>query len=281
MVPVTLNIHGGATDKQVHYEVLNNARITPVAMMVTVFNALHGLNEYGEETTYRLTGRIEVNGYPDVALDNMYSPNDFGQPAAIQLAMSVGDRFGRVFDNAFNAADVRGVHLDMELIRERRGVTLESVHTDVVEARPGDDLVVEAVLRPYRGERIVRRIPIHIPTSASKGLLHVLVGDGDTLDRMRRGPMVAGRKLDVASTIAMLNREHKNDRLYVSLLQSDPEAVVGDKIMPSLPLSVMNVMDPLRNSRDMVVFGESAVSEASAQLNYVVSGFEILNLTIK
>jgi len=281
MVPVTLTIHGGATDKQVHYEVLNNARITPVAMMVTVFNALHGLNEYGEETTYRLTGRIEVNGYPDVALDNMYSPNDFGQPAAIQLAMSVGDRFGRVFDNAFNATDVRGVHLDMELIRERRGVTLESVHTDVVEARPGDDLVVEAVLRPYRGERIVRRIPIHIPTSASKGLLHVLVSDGDTLDRMRRGPMLAGRKLDVASTIAMLNREHKNDRLYVSLLQSDPEAVVGDKIMPSLPLSVINVMDPLRNSRDMVVFGESAVSEASAQLNYVVSGFEILNLIIK
>jgi hypothetical protein len=281
MVPVTLTIHGGATDKQVHYEVLNNARITPVAMMVTVFNALHGLNEYGEETTYRLTGRIEVNGYPDVALDNMYSPNDFGQPAAIQLAMSVGDRFGRVFDNAFNAADVRGVHLDMELIRERRGVSLESVHTDVVEARPGDDLTVEAVLRPYRGERIVRHIPIHIPTSASKGLLHVLVSDGDTLDRMRRGPMLAGRKLDVASTIAMLNREHKNDRLYVSLLQSDPEAVVGDKIMPSLPLSVINVMDPLRNSRDMVVFGESAVSEASAQLNYVVSGFEILNLTIK
>jgi hypothetical protein len=281
MVPVTLTIHGGATDKQVHYEVLNNSRITPVAMMVTVFNALHGLNEYGEETTYRLTGRIEVNGYPDVALDNMYSPNDFGQPAAIQLAMSVGDRFGRVFDNAFNATDVRGVHLDMELIRERRGVTLESVHTDLVEARPGDDLVVEAVLRPYRGERIVRRIPIHIPTSASKGLLHVLVSDGDTLDRMRRGPMLAGRKLDVASTIAMLNREHKSDRLYVSLLQSDPEAVVGDKIMPSLPLSVINVMDPLRNSRDMVVFGESAVSEASAQLNYVVSGFEILNLTIK
>lgn len=281
MVPVTLTIHGGSTNKQVHYEVLNNARITPVAMMVTVFNALHGLNEYGEETTYRLNGRIEVNGYPDVALKNLYSPNDFGQPAAIQLAMSVGDHFGRVFDNAYNAADIRGVQLDLELIRQRRGVVLESARTDLIEARPGDELVVEAVLRPYRGERIVRRIPIRIPASVSKGLLRILVSDGDTLERMRRGPMMSGRKLDVASTIAMLNREHKSDRLYVSLLEADPEAVVGDKVMPNLPLSVMNVMDGLRNSQEMFVFGESKVNETSAQLDYVVSGFQLLNLTIK
>jgi hypothetical protein len=281
MVPVTLTIHGGTTNKQVHYEVLNNARITPVAMMVTVFNALHGLNEYGEETTYRLNGRIEVNGYPDVALKNLYSPNDFGQPAAIQLAMSVGDHFGRVFDNAYNAADIRGVQLDLELIRQRRGVVLESARTDLIEARPGDELVVETVLRPYRGERIVRRIPIRIPASVSKGLLRILVSDGDTLERMRRGPMASGRKLDVASTIAMLNREHRSDRLYVSLLEADPEAVVGDKVMPNLPLSVMNVMDGLRNSQEMFVFGESKVNETSTELDYVVSGFQLLNLTIK
>jgi len=42
MIPVTLNIHGGPADRQFHYEVLNNARLSPVAMMATVFNALHG-----------------------------------------------------------------------------------------------------------------------------------------------------------------------------------------------------------------------------------------------
>ena len=49
MIPVTLNIHGGAGNKQFHYEVLNNAHLSPVAMMATVFNALHGVNEYGED----------------------------------------------------------------------------------------------------------------------------------------------------------------------------------------------------------------------------------------
>jgi hypothetical protein len=56
MIPVTLNIHGGAAPRQFHYEVLNNPNLSPVAVMVTVFNALHGVNDYGEETTYRLDG---------------------------------------------------------------------------------------------------------------------------------------------------------------------------------------------------------------------------------
>src|SRR5256714_3948784 len=41
MIPVTLTINGGAGAKVFHYEVLNNPRLSPVAMMATVFNALH------------------------------------------------------------------------------------------------------------------------------------------------------------------------------------------------------------------------------------------------
>jgi len=37
---------------------------------------------------------------------------------------------------------------------------LESARTDVTEERPGDEITIEAVLRPYRGDRIVRRIPV-------------------------------------------------------------------------------------------------------------------------
>ena len=39
MIPVTLTFHGVSHPKQFHYEVLNNAKITPAAMMATVFNA--------------------------------------------------------------------------------------------------------------------------------------------------------------------------------------------------------------------------------------------------
>ena len=282
MIPVTLNIHNGSATKEIHYEVLNNPRLSPVAMMATVFNALHGINDYGEETTYRLKGLINVKGYPEVKLQNMFAPTDAGQPAAFLAALSLGDRFGRIYDNPFDVPAVTSVKLDFDLVKERRQARLESARTDLTEARPGDEITVETVLAPYRGERVVRQIHIKIPTSASKGPLRILVSDGDTLDRMRRGMPMMARKLDLASTIALLNKEHSNNRVYVSLLEADPEAMVGDKVMPTLPLSVMNIMDGMRGTQEMVVLGESSVNEvATPPLDFVVAGAQVLTITIK
>ncbi len=281
MIPVTLAIHGSAGPKEFHFEVLNNAQLTPVAMMSTVFSALQGVNEYGEGTTYRLRGRIKVNGYPDVNLQNMFAPGDTGAPTGVALALSLGDRFSRIYQNPYDKPKVAGVQLEVDLVNERRSARLESARTDVTEARPGDDIVVEAVLRPYRGDRIVRSIPVKIPTSTPKGLLRILVSDGDTLDRVRRFNMNINRKLDLASTIALLNKEHVNTQLYISLLEANPEAMVEDKVMPALPLSVMNVMEGMRGTQDMLVMGESSVNEASTPLDYVVSGAQVITISVK
>jgi hypothetical protein len=282
MIPVTLSIHSSSGEKQFHYEVLNNPKLTPVALMVTVFNALHGVNEFGEEITYRLAGSIGVKGFPEVTMKNMFAPAENAQPAAMQAAISLGERFERIYDNPYNAPAIAGVKLDFDLVRERRWARLESARTDVTEARPGDDIVIETVLAPYRGERIVRQIRVKIPTSASKGTLHILVSDGDTLDRIGHGNAAFGRKLDLASTIALLNKEHSNNRLYVSLLEADPEARVADKVMPTLPISIMNVMDGMRGNQEMVVSGESSVDEtATPALDYVVSGVQLLTITVK
>jgi hypothetical protein len=282
MIPVTLTIHSATGAKDFHYEVLNNPRLSPVAIMATVYNALHGVNEYGEEITYRLNGSINVKGFPEVGMKNMFSPADGGQPAAMAAALSLGERFGRIYDNPYNAPAVNSVKLDFDLVRERRWARLESARTDVTEARPGDQIIVETVLAPYRGERVVRQIPVKIPTSASKGTLRILVSDGETLDRVGRTNPAFGRKLDLASTIALLNKEHANNRLYVSLLEADPEARVADKVMPTLPISVMNIMDGMRGNQEMIVSGESNVDEtATPPLDYVVSGAQLLTVTVK
>ena len=282
MIPVTVAMHSGSATKEFHYEILNNAKLSPLAMMATVFNALHGTNEYGEDITYRMNGVLSVRGYSDVTLRNMFAPQDNGQPAAALAAATIGDRFGRIYTNAFDVPDISGVKLDFDLVRERRSARLEASRTDVTEARPGDQIVVETVIRPYRGERLVRQISIKIPTSTSKGTLRILVSDGDTLDRVHHGTPMMNHGLGLAPTIALLNKVRANDRVYVSLIESDPEAMIADKVMPTLPLSVMNVMENMRGTQDMVVLGESSVSEASTgPLDYVVSGAQMLTINIK
>ena len=280
MIPVTLSIHGPSGPREYHYEVLNNAKLTPLMMMTTVYNALMGMNQYGEETTYRMNGRIHVDGFSDVRMTNMFSPVD-ATPTAYAVATALGDHFGRIYDNPFETPTINGVTLEFDLERERHSAVLESARTDVTEARPGDEITIEAVLRPYRGERIVRRIPVRVPTSVPKGTLRILVSDAETLDRSRHGNPAMNRRLDLNSTIELLNKEHLNDHLYVSLLEANPQATVEDKVMPAVPLSVMNVMEGMRATQEMVVFNESAVNESSTPVGYVVSGSQIISLSIK
>jgi len=281
MIPVTLSFSGTAHAKQFHFEVLNNPKITPMAMMATVFNALQGMNEYGEDTTYRLTGDILVQGYPKLGVQNMYTPVDGATPTAYGIAVSIGDRFSRIYENPYDTPKIQGVELKFDLVPERRSARLENARTDVTEARPGDTINIETLLRPYRGESIIKQIPLTIPTSTPKGTLRILVSDGETLDRLRRVPPTLSRRLPLGSTIALLNKEHTNSQIYVSLMEPNPQAMVSDSVMPALPLSVINVMDGMRGTQDMVVVGESATSEASTPVDYVVSGAQVITLTIK
>ena len=281
MIPVTLSLNSAGHAKQYRFEVLNNPKITPTAVMATVFNALQGVNEYGEDTTYRLNGSIAVQGYPKLAVQNMYAPADGATPTAYAIAVSIGDRFSRIYENPYDTPKIAGVELSFDMVQERRSARLENARTDVTEARPGDTITIETLLRPYRGESMVRQIPLTIPASTPKGSLRILVSDGETLDRLRRVPPAQSRRLPLGSTIALLNREHSNTQVYVSLLEPNPQAMVSNNVMPTLPLSVINVMDGMRGTQDMIVVGESATSEASVAVDYVVTGAQVITLNVK
>ncbi|MBV9670359.1 MAG: SpoIVB peptidase S55 [Acidobacteriales bacterium] len=281
MIPVTLAIHGGAHPKTFHYEVINNAKMTPVSMAATVYQALQGLNEYGEEISYRLNGDIKVSGFSPIRLENMFAPSDEGA-SSMEVSKSVGEHFARLFDNQLAEPEVSGVTLNIDLVPERKTARLEIARTDVAEARPGDEVTVEAVLRPYRGDAIVRRIPLRIPSSTPSGTLRILVSDSDTLDQKQKQAMAAQReKANLQTIIAQLNQEHANHDLYVSLLESNPQAMVDDKVMPSLPGSVLNVMDGLRSTKDMFISGDSAVYETSTPLDYVVTGSQVITIEVR
>ncbi len=280
MIPVTLTL-SGTTNLQYHFEVLSNPRLSAVAIMSTVFNALHSINQYGEDVSYRMSGKIQVDGFPDVAVGDIFAPNDGGQPAAMSAALAVGERFDRIFGNPYDAPKVKGVNLKFELSQERLAAHIESARSNQTEVRPGDQIMIETVLRPFRGEPVIKQVPVRIPASVPRGTLRILVSEGDLLDRIGRGSGAAGKPLDLSSTIAQINKDHANNRIYASVLAQNPQAIVDDKVMPALPLSILNVMDAARGPRDLQLMGESAVGESATVVDYAVTGAQLVTVTVK
>ena len=85
----------------------------------------------------------------------------------------------------------------------------------------------------------------------------------------------------LADTVAQLNRMHDNDRVYVTLLEHQAQAVLDEESLPAMPLSMANVMEPLKTEQKMQLTGESIVDGGSAETGYLLAGSRVLNLVIR
>ncbi len=291
MIPVTVEVvqpavpampaaQNAAKAKTFHFEVLDNRQLTPSAMLVSVYQSLQGTNAAAAEMSYRLTGEIGVTGLPPVKMSGIVAQNDLN-PAAINAALFVNERLARVYGNALEQPVLTGLKLRVQGIPERKTAVLDSARLGAIEARPGDTLEVEATVDPYRADARVMRLKVKLPDDLASGQVRVLVSDGATVDRLTTPSGATQRAMGLAGAVADMNRQHANDRIYVTLLNRTAQAVLEGEALPGVPLSMANVLGPLKDAQRMQLNGESLEELGSLETGYAVSGSQVLNLTIR
>jgi hypothetical protein len=87
--------------------------------------------------------------------------------------------------------------------------------------------------------------------------------------------------MSLVDAIAEMNRMHENDNLYVALLEHSAQAALDTQSLPDVPLSMANVLEPLKSAQKMQLTGESALQVASAQTGYALSGTQVLTVEIR
>jgi hypothetical protein len=288
MIPVTVSVrtfgdnNAVRSEKDFRFNVFDQQKWTPYLMMLTLFNSVSGLNEFMDEATYRLSGKVDLDGGGSLSLNTMQASGEMPMPAPMLLAGWWGDKFNRLYLNAVNSPRLKGVSVTVDLLPERRVASIENAWIADSDVRPGNDAVVKVFLRPYRGDRIERNFKVHVPAGLSKGEHRILLSDADTLNHMQNMAGYMNRYMDLPETVSLINQERSNNKLYISLLESTPTAYYDDKTMPSLPASVLNVMQAGRTSnRPMVTSAESAFEQASVPFDYVISGSYSLKITVK
>jgi hypothetical protein len=78
-----------------------------------------------------------------------------------------------------------------------------------------------------------------------------------------------------------MNRMHANDRIYVTLLDHTPQAALDTQALPGVPISMANVLEPLKAAQKLQLTGESAVEAGSTETDYDVTGSQVLTLEIR
>ena len=102
------------------------------------------------------------------------------------------------------------------------------------------------------------------------------------MNRLQTMAGATNRYIDMKQAVSLINQERTNNRLYVALVESSPTAYYDDKTMPSLPASVLNVMQAGRpSSHSMVTTPETAVEQTSLAFDYMVTGSYSLRIHVK
>ena len=279
MIPVMLHVRSYNRDNSIrktsdfHFNVFVDQKWTPYLMMATLFNSLSNLNDFSEEATYRLHGELKVDGQQNVELTTMQAPAETPIPTPMLLAGWWGDKFNRLFLNSAKLPKLDAVNVSVDLLPERRIAQIESAWIADNKVTPGTEVPVKVFLRPYRGERMERTVMVKIPAGLARGQHQILFSDADTLSRFQNIASSLNRIQDVLQTVAMLNEERSNNRLYVSMVESEPTVYSDEKVLPSLPASVLNVMQSGRaTNHEFVSSPESAHEQTSVPFDEVVTG---------
>jgi hypothetical protein len=287
MIPVTMRVRSLGEDNSVrnsrdfHFKVFVDQKWTPYLMMATLFNSLSNLNDFSEEATYRLHGELKVQGQHSIELTTMQAPAETPIPTPMILAGWWGDKFNRLYVNSGKLPQLDAVNVDVDLLPDRRIAQIESAWIGDNKVSPGTEVPVKVFLRPYRGDRIERTINIKIPAGLTRGEHEILFSDADTLSHFQNIASSLNRIADIPQTVALLNEERSNNRLYVSLIGSQPTVYSDEKVLPSLPASVLNVMQSGRaTNHEFVSSPESAHEQTSVPFDVVVTGNYLLKIYV-
>jgi SpoIVB peptidase S55 len=284
MIPLDLTVTAPAVEKKFHFEVVNHPKLTPLLVALTIFNGLSQNSVYGEGTTLHLSGEVRLKGHALVQIENTFAPGESMNPDGLPIALMMQSVFARLFTNTFEAINVERIALKVECVPGRQSYSIDSAWLEKGEAAPGETLKVRVMLHPYRGATHMEETTVRIPDQVARGsMLRVLVTDGETLNRASRGFALAsaGSVGGIDQLIALLNRERRNDRVYVGLFTPSPTMLWDDKELPNVPLSEINVVDGRPTPGSVQVLRESLAGESSIPLTGPVSGVISLNLQIR
>lgn len=287
MIPVTLHVRSLNADESLrkardfHFQVFEDQKLTPYLMMVAMFSSISTLNDFFEDDTYRLSCKLKLEGQVPIELSTMQAPAEAQVPTPMLLAGWWAEKFNRLLINQIKMPSVQAVDATVDLIPERRQAQVESAWIADNKVNAGSEVSVRVFLRQFRGERIEREVKVKIPAGLARGEHRILFSDAETLNRFQNMAASLNNFVDIQQTVAALNQERANNRLYVSLIESQPTVYSDEKVLPSVPASVLNVMQSGRSATHQFVSTlESTVEQTSIPFDSVITGSFSLRINV-
>jgi SpoIVB peptidase S55 len=276
MMPISLVLESAHSPKRTfNFGVVNDQLFGPLMTYASILNSLGSYERQYGAMTFVVKGTAKVKKHEAITFDNVFS----GDQAPVNAAAYVVAPITYLMGNDYEKVDVERVDISIRTTEEPMTATLERVWVDDPRPRPGRSVPVKVLLRTYRGEEVVRTVPIDIPSNAN-GNLSILVSDGARLGLAEQRETRLPQPRSVDQMIKTLNKARRSNTLYVKLLGSEAGAVVNGELLSSLPPSVLGVLEGDRNGGSFNPIHSATLGEWEIQTDHAVNGARTLTITV-
>src|SRR5262245_5981242 len=276
MIPVSLSLESQrAATRTFNFTVVNDQLLGSVMSFAGVLNTLNNYERQFGAATFQVRGTVRVRKHEAIQFNNLFS----GDQAAMGATGYIVAPITYLLSNDYEKVDVEGVEITIGTTEEPRTATVERVWLDDPRPRAGRRVPLKVLFRTYRGEDIVRTLPIEIPANAS-GSLSVLVSDGARLGQAEQREARSTQTRSVDQVIKALNKARRNNTLYVKLLGANAGAVVNGELLSSLPPSVLSVLEADRNGGTFNPLHNATLGEWELPTEHAVSGSRTVTISI-
>jgi len=278
LIPITLTLESDRGPKRTFtFGVVNDPLFTPLMAYASIVNTLSSYERQFGSATFTVHGKAKLKKHEEITFDNLFSG---GESPSTGAAAYVVSPIVALIGNDYEKVDLEGLDLTITSTEEPRTAILERVWLDDPRPRAGRSVPLKLLLRTYRGDEVLRTLPIEIPANAS-GSLSLMVTDGTRLSQIeQRDTRMPLQPRSVPQIIRALNKAPRNNVLYVRLLGSDAGAVVNGERLSALPPSVLAVLEADRNGGNFNPLHTATLGEWELPTEQAVSGSRTLTITV-
>ena len=282
-LPLTVRVRLGETRRDFHYNVVRDRAFSPTVVGIAAANSLVRANEFNASSTLAMRYRLDVEGYPELRYEDLYSGTNPNQPVHLSAANDMAALLNLVLNNPFEEPKVRSAEADLEALEPTQVAVIHSVWASRSDVRPGDSLRVVVTLSPYRGPDRNVSFEVVIPEDTPSGDLPIIVAGGSALDGLDR--RVIERQISQAASLAdvlrLVGRQRDNHTLYLRVARRAPSAIVRSEILPDLPLSIFSVLNNPRLSADTTLLLEAPLLETGRDIGLVTIGGRRVSIKVR
>src|SRR5262252_655089 len=276
MIPISVTLESQRRPKETfHFTVVNDPLFGPLMTYASILNTLGSYERQFGAATFSVKGSVKVQKHDSIAFDNLFA----GDQSAVGAASYIVGPMTALMGNDYEKIDIDGLDVTFGTTEEPKTATLERVWLDDPRPRAGRTVPLKVMFRTYRGDEVVRTLPIEIPHNAN-GSLSLLVSDGGRLGMNEMREARAPQPRSVDQIIKTLNKGRRNNSLYIKLLGSDAGAVVNGELLSALPPSVLSVLEGDRNGGNFNPLHNATLGEWELPTEHAVTGSRTLTITV-